>query len=150
MLSHIAVEVARHSARIKRIWAQSLSKNAIFRRRLSCASLARFQDKTLEEFQTVLLSTSLKMWLRLHEPHSRELRGIGDCAFVSALSYFATGEQAIFAEVSRRRDIRKRVLMAGRRRWRFFAQREIDAQCNGCRTICALIRYPRERAAAAR
>jgi len=67
---------------------------------------------------------------------------VGICGFISVLSYFATGEMALFEQISKEKGLARRDVAEARDRWRFFAQREMDAQCIGCQRICALIRYP--------
>ncbi len=105
-------------------------------------AISRLQSTTLGEFQSLLRSGSFRNWVVEHEPHTRLLHSEGICGFISVLSYFATGEIALFEELEKVGDLQPAAVAGARKRWRFFGQREMDSQCVGCERICALVKYP--------
>ena len=105
-------------------------------------AVTRLQDTTLAEFQSLIHAGSFRNWVTEHEPHTRLLHSEGICGFISVLSYFATGEIALFEDLSEAPGLHRAAVNEARQRWRFFGQREMDSQCIGCERICALVKYP--------
>jgi hypothetical protein len=138
----LAGAVLLHSARTKRKWIGLLSRNKVMWPLTNIGAISKLQDTTLTEFQSLLQASSFRSWVCEHEPHTRMLHSEGICGFISVLSYFATGELALFAELQQMKGLTRRSVSEARRRWRFFGQREMDAQCIGCEKICALVKYP--------
>lgn len=142
MFRDVAGAVQMHEARTKKRWMGLLSRNAVMCSIGNPADIALLQATTLAEFDSLLRAASFRRWVLMHEPHARALHYIGFCGFISVLSYFATGEVAVFEGISRNRNLARPEVAEARSRWRFFAQREMDAQCIGCHRICAIIKYP--------
>ena len=138
----VAGAVLLHSARTKKKWIGLLSRNAVMWPLNNIGAISRLQDTTLAEFQSLLRAASFRSWVRSHEPHARILHSEGICGFISVLSYFATGEIALFEGLLAFEGLEAGTITEARNRWRFFGQREMDSQCIGCERICALVKYP--------
>ncbi len=130
--------------RCRRAWLKTLGEAYPLIGGGELKRVGRLQRDTLKEFQSLVGARSVESWARTHVPHSRALRGIGKCGFVTAVLYFATGERVVLDELGRQPAASARSLACARRRWRFFAQREMEAQCVGCKRICALVKFPDE------
>ena len=144
----VAGAVLLNSARTKKRWIGLLSRNAVMWPLNNIESISRLQDTTLAEFQTLLRAASCRSWVHSHETHTRILHGEGICGFISVLSYFATGEIALFEDLLGFEALPAAAITEARNRWRFFGQREMDSQCIGCERICALVKYPESGSAA--
>jgi hypothetical protein len=140
----IAGAALLHSARTKRKWISLLSRNKVMWPLTNIGAVSKLQDTTLAEFQSLLQAQSFRSWVHKHEPHTRLLHSQGICGFISVLSYFATGELALFEELRQMKGLSRKSVSEARRRWRFFGLREMDAQCIGCEKICALVKYPED------
>jgi hypothetical protein len=136
MSRDVAGAVLLHSERTKKKWIGLLSRNAVMWPLNNIDAISRLQSTTLGEFQSLL------HWVVEHEPHTRLLHSVGICGFISVLSYFATGEIALFEDLQKVEALQPAALAEARKRWRFFGQREMDSQCIGCERICALVKYP--------
>jgi hypothetical protein len=142
MSRDVAGAVLLHSERTKKKWIGLLSRNAVMWPLNHIEAISQLQSTTLGEFRSLLHSGSFRHWVVEHEPHTRLLHSEGICGFISALSYFATGEIAIFEDLTNVEGLQPAAVAEARKRWRFFGQREMDSQCIGCVRICALVRYP--------
>ena len=69
------------------------------------------------------------------------MRELGRCGFPIALAYFVTGEQAIFNELISANTLWTPKVTDAKALWRFLAQREMQAQCDGCTKICAIVSH---------
>jgi hypothetical protein len=142
-MSHdVAGAILLSSERTKTKWLGLLSRNAVMWPLNNVGAVSLLQDTTLGEFRSLLHSGSFRSWIVEHEPHTRLLHCEGICGFISVLSYFATGEMALFEELRNVEGLQEAAVTEARRRWRFFGQREMDSQCVGCERICALVKYP--------
>jgi hypothetical protein len=142
MSRDVAGAVLLHAERTTKKWIGLLSRNAVMWPINNIDAISRLQRTTLAEFQSLLHSGSYRHWVAEHEPHTRLLHSEGICGFISVLSYFATGEIALFEDLQKIEGLQPAAVAEARKRWRFFGQREMDCQCVGCERICALVKYP--------
>jgi len=142
MSRDVAGAVLLHAERTTKKWIGLLSRNAVMWPLNNIGAISQLQSTTLGEFQSLLHSGSFRHWVLEHEPHTRLLHSEGICGFISVLSYFATGEIALFGDLREVEGLQPAAVAEARKRWRFFGQREMDCQCIGCERICALVKYP--------
>jgi len=142
MTRDVAGAILLHAEQTKKNWIGLLSRNAVMWPLNNIEAISRLQSTTLGQFQSLLRAGSFRHWVVEHEPHTRLLHSEGICGFISVLSYFATGEIALFEGLQGAEGLQPAAVAEARKRWRFFGQREMDSQCIGCERICALVKYP--------